>query len=159
MATKNPNVDYAAKLEEIRDIYLHSTPKQRYRIIWDRIDDDAFNGPNRLVTMVSAVEAYLRCLLVHNSSRNEDERRAKYQKVRFAKVGDMLTEVLAHYGITDESTHFQDHTLELLGYAVEYRNMLVHECTYLGGDKFPSMIQACQEVLCELARLSGVSKE
>jgi len=159
MAFKNPTVDYAAKLDEIRGIYLHSTPRQRYKVIWDRIDDDPYNGPNRLVTMVSAVEAYLRCLLVHASSPDEAGRRAKYQQIRHAKVEEMLAGVLAHYEITDESEYFPGDTLELLGYAVEYRNMLVHDCTYLGGDKFPSMIQACEEVLCELARLSGVSKE
>jgi len=74
MAKKNPQVDYVSELDRIRSIYLHSTPKQRYQIIEDRIEDDQFNGPNKLVTMVSAVEAFLRCLLIHASTHNDADR-------------------------------------------------------------------------------------
>jgi hypothetical protein len=45
----------------------------------------------------------------------------------------------------------------LFGYAVDYRNLLAHECTYLGLDKFPSLIEACEAVLEKLARLGGLN--
>lgn len=40
--------------------------------------------------------------------------------------------------------------------AVEFRNLVVHDATYLGGDKFPELIRACAEVLFALATLSGL---
>ncbi len=47
-------------------------------------------------------------------------------------------------------------TGELLEYAVAYRNLIAHECTYVGDDKSPSMIQACKEILMQLASIAGV---
>ncbi|KFN52141.1 hypothetical protein N790_12660 [Arenimonas malthae CC-JY-1] len=36
--------------------------------------------------------------------------------------------------------------------------MLVHECTYLGQDKYPQLHQACQDVLDKLTGLAGIAK-
>jgi len=156
MAKKNPQVDYVSELDRIRSIYLHSTPKQRYQIIEDRIEDDQFNGPNKLVTMVSAVEAFLRCLLIHASTHNDADRSTKYLEYRHASVKKMLPLVFNTFSISDPRGYLGEDTLELLEHAVDYRNMLVHDCTYLGGDKFPAMIEACEEVLEVLATLAKV---
>lgn len=40
--------------------------------------------------------------------------------------------------------------------AVDYRNLLAHECTYLGLDKFPSLIDGCEEILEKLVELAGL---
>src|SRR5690348_12822730 len=66
--------------------------------------------------------------------------------------GCLIIEYLASRGHSSPSDFFGEDTWRKFGYAVSFRNMLVHECTYLGQDKFPHLSQACQ---CVLQRLSG----
>lgn len=47
-------------------------------------------------------------------------------------------------------------TWNLFGHAVHYRNLLVHECTYLGQDKTPALMEACRMVLFKLAETAGL---
>jgi hypothetical protein len=53
------------------------------------------------------------------------------------------------------ATFFGEDTWKCFVYAVDYRNLLVHECTYLGLDVFPSLIEACEAVLNKLEKLAG----
>jgi len=67
-----------------------------------------------------------------------------------------VAEYFAARGVPDPARHLGEDTWRLFGYAVDYRNMLAHECTYLGQDKFPSLIKACEEVLSALVKLGRV---
>ena len=59
-----PDIDYVERLEKLRDSYVTAYPRQRLSVIRQRLEDHHF-GPNRLVTSVSAVEAYARFSLPH----------------------------------------------------------------------------------------------
>jgi hypothetical protein len=66
---KLAGVDYDGDLVAVRAGYITLSPAQRMKIIGDRIADDPYNVPNKLVTMVSAVEGFSRRLVVqHNVS-------------------------------------------------------------------------------------------
>ncbi len=66
---------------------------------------------------------------------------------------------LAGQGHDSPSDFFGLDTWRKFGYAVSYRKMLVHDCTYLGQDKYPNLHQACQQVLQELSGLADLSVE
>jgi hypothetical protein len=106
------------------------------------------------VTAVSAVEALARCLLQHVDARTKAEIRAAYPRYKKWTAPSLVREYLLRHGIADPSTFLEEDNWKLLGYAVEFRNVLVHECTYLGLDKFPSLINACEGVLEKLVKLA-----
>lgn len=150
-----PGVDYVAELLLIRDNYVSATPRQRLSVIRQRLADHHF-GPNRLVTSVSAVEALSRSLAMHEKAAARAQLKSLYGKYKDRDPKTLVREYLKARGVTDPTSFFGEDTWRLFGYAVEYRNLMTHECTYLGLDKFPSLIDACEEVLKGLAKLGRV---
>ena len=155
MARTAHGIDYEAELAAIRDAYVCATPRQRLHIIRQRLSDHHF-GPNRLVTAVSAVEALARTLAMHASCATKVEMSANYSKYRNRKPEGLIRDYLETKGIADPKAFFAEDTWQLFGYAVQYRNLLAHECTYLGMDKFPSLIEACEEIVSALAKLGRI---
>ena len=155
MAYARNDIDYVAELLGIRDHYVTAAPRQRLSIIRQRLEDHHF-GPNRLVTSVSAVEALARCLVMHETTTSKVQLRSSYGKYKDRPPKSLVQEFLRSRGITDATQFFAEDTWRLFGYAVDYRNLLTHECTYLGQDKFPELIAACEEVLNRLVKLAKV---
>jgi hypothetical protein len=156
MARLAADIDYVAELDKIRNNYVTAAPRQRLSIIRQRLEDHHF-GPNLLVTAVSAVEALARSLAMHHRARTKAELKKLYPKYRDRSPKTLINEYLRDKGIADAHAYFGEDNWRLFSYAVEYRNLLAHECTYLGLDKFPSLIEACNAVVNKLAALGGVS--
>jgi len=155
MARAADGVDYEAQLLSIRENYVCATPRQRLSVIRQRLEDHHF-GPNRLVTAVSAVEALARALAMKQKCKSKAELRRLYPKYRNRAPKPLVVEYLSSKGIPDPDAYFGEDTWRLFGYAIDYRNLLAHECTYLGLDKFPSLIEACSEILDSLAKLGRI---
>jgi hypothetical protein len=151
-------VDYEAELLSIRENYVCATPRQRLSVIRQRLEDHHF-GPNRLVTAVSAVEALARALAMNHRCKSKTELNKLYPQYRNRPPKPLVKEYLLAKGISDPDTYFGEDTWRLFGYAIDYRNLLAHECTYLGLDKFPSLIDACNEILDSLAKLGRVREK
>lgn len=158
MARAVPDIDYVAQLLSVREHYVSATPHQRLSIIRQRLEDHHF-GPNRLVTAVSAVEALARSLAMNHKAKSKQELKKLYSKYKDRSPKSLVTEYLTAHGITDPHAFFGEDTWRLFGYAVDYRNLLAHECTYLGLDKFPSLIEACSDVLNSLAKLGRIREK
>lgn len=150
MARLAHDIDYIALLHKLRDSYIRAYPRQRLHVIRQRLEDRHF-GPNRLVTTVSAVEAYARSLALHRRAKTRADLTNLYPKYRDTPPKALVAEYLKGRGIDDPTSFFGEDNWKLFGYAVEYRNLLTHECTYLGLDVFPSLIDACEAVLDKLA--------
>jgi hypothetical protein len=155
MARAAHGIDYVAELLSIRDAYVTATPRQRFSIIRQRLEDHHF-GPNRLVTSVSAIEALARSLALNHRAGTKSRIKKLYPRYRDRAPKTLVAEYLKSRGVDDANSFFGEDNWKLFGYAVEYRNLLVHECTYLGFDKFPSLIEACEAVLGKLAQLGGL---
>jgi hypothetical protein len=155
MARLASDIDYVAELAKIRESYVTATPRQRLSIIRQRLEDHHF-GPNRLITAVSAAEALARSLAMHHRARTRAELKKLYAKYRDRSPKTLVQEYLTDKGVSDADAFFEEDNWRLFSYAVEYRNLLAHECTYLGLDKFPSLIEACEAIVTRLAKLGGV---
>ena len=153
MARLASDIDYVADLAKIRESYVTASPRQRLSIIRQRLEDHHF-GPNRLVTAVSAVEALSRSLAMHHRARTRVELKKLYATYRDRSPKTLVQEYLRDKGISDAGAFFEEDNWRLFNYAVEYRNLLAHECTYLGLDKF--LIEACEAIVSSLAKLGGV---
>lgn len=150
-------IDLEGELEQIRRIYVRALPRQRLHIIRQRLEDHHY-GPNRLSTAVSAVEAFSRSLLLYAKASGERSLIPKlYEEFKDTSPEKMIVLFLRHRSCGTPRQVFGSREWILFTYAVRFRNLVVHECTYLGMDKFPSLIDACGAVLEKLVELAGLN--
>lgn len=155
MATANPQIDYVAELLSVTKTYRAVSPQARYNTIRQRLDQ-AEIGATKLVSIVSAVEGLARSVAVHNKAPNESSVVSLYASYCSRAPTTLVEEVFKFYRAGSPSTYFKDDTWPLFRHAVNYRNLVVHECTYLGQDKYPSLIDASFGVLESVATLAGL---
>ena len=146
-------------LVELRQLYVEADPRQRLGIATQRIQNPE-HDPNRLIAYVSAVEGFSRSLCIHQRARTTGhELLAIYPEYKIRGPQSLIGEYLASIGAEPPREHFGADTWKLFGYAVEYRNLLAHECTYLGLDRSAQLIDACRAVLQTLAKDAGLSAD
>lgn len=68
-------------------------------------------------------------------------------------------EYLSARSLAEPAAYFGEEAWKLFGYAVQYRNLLAHECTYLGYDRSPELIEACRTVIKKLAADQGLNAD
>ncbi|MDB5947632.1 MAG: hypothetical protein JWQ33_2658 [Ramlibacter sp.] len=147
------------ELAHLRTTYAVSSPAARLRVIKQRLTRaEAEAGPSRLVTVVSAVEALARSLVVHSSGRPANTAAMRYTQVRHAGPVELVEEVLRLRGAPAAATYFAGETWTLFELANQYRNLVVHECTYLGHDRYPALISAAEGVFHSLVELAGLPR-
>ena len=155
MTYANTTLNYVTELSDLRSVYVSANPQSRLYVIRQRLAQSEI-GPTRLVTIVSAVEALARSLAVHASAKQGLEIARVYDDFRYEKPEALVREVLNKYGRYDPKTYFKEDTWSLFLSAVGFRNLIVHECTYLGQDKYPSLIEASEDVLNALINLGDL---
>ncbi|MBN8746370.1 Uncharacterised protein [Xylophilus ampelinus] len=157
MPILNPEVDYPAELRSLRKVYVDSTPWQRYGIIKRRLAHEEI-GPVRMCTMVSAVEALARSIVLQHEVDQGADRDTVYRRIWRDGPQKLTERALAIHGRTIESAGFAGDAWALFLLANEFRNLVMHECTYLGQDKFPSLIAGAENVLAVLVRTAGLEQ-
>lgn len=145
--------DFVAELQSLRDSYVGATPRQRLGVIRQRVRNPGA-GPNLLVTHVSAVEALARTLAMHIHARTKADLAALYPRYKDRNAKTLVAEYVKARGAGKPSTVFGEETWRLFTYAVEYRNLLAHECTYLERYKYDPLLHACETVLEGLRQLA-----
>jgi len=149
-------MDYEAHLMTLRRSYIEATPRQRLNVALQRINNPG-NGPNLLVAYVSAIEGFARSLAMHQEGRTKQEVSSLYPKFRNIGAKKLITQYLQKKINSDPENFFGKETWTKVGFAIDYRNLLAHECTYLGQDKYPDLLAACREVLKKLAEVEGLN--
>lgn len=147
-----------AHLVDLRRSYVEALPKQRLHVGKQRISNPE-HDPNRLIAYVSATEGFARSLCMHQHARTKAELSAIYSQFERRGVLSLIGEYLKKKSLGEPRDHFGSEIWQLFGYAVEYRNLLAHECTYLGQDSSPRLIDACRAVLKTLAKDEGLSAD
>ena len=144
-------------LYEMRKVYVSGPLKGRLNIAIMRLTDHHF-GPNRLVTAVSAVEAIARSIVVHDVAKKKRQTMMKsYMEYKNYSPQDLVEKALRIHGHLSVEKVFGIREWKVFGYAVEFRHLLVHECTYLSLDKFQILIDSCGMVLQKLVEGSRLS--
>jgi len=143
--------------DELQRAYAVATPAARLRVIRQRLAS-AHNemGSTRLVTVVSAVEALARSLVVHAPGRPASTAEMRHRQFRHTGPVELVEEVLHLRGTKPPLQHFERETWELFEVAARYRDLIVHECTYVGQDRHPYLISAVEAVLQGLIELAGL---
>lgn len=142
--------------DELHRAYAVATPAARLRVIRQRLASaQAEMGTTRLVTMVAAVEALARSLVVHASGRPSSTAEMRHRQFRATAPVELVEEVLRLRGAARGAQHFTD-DWQLFEVATRYRDLIVHECTYVGQDRLPHLIAAADAVLRGLIELAGL---
>jgi len=143
--------------DELQRAYATATPAARLRVIKQRLASAHGElGSTRLVTMVSAVEAMARSLVVHSAGRPASTAEMRHKQFRDTGPVELVEEVLRLRGVPRGELHFERETWELFEVAARYRDLIVHECTYIGPDRHPYLIAAADTVLRNLIELAGL---
>jgi hypothetical protein len=142
--------NYDEHLKELRRSYYEAYPGQRWHVAKQRIENPD-GGPNLLIAYVSAIEGVLRSLVIWGETPSGRPSEKTYNKFRNQGVEELLVKYLEQKGarVADIAS---DEIYKLVCYAVKYRNLLAHECTYLGQDIYPDLIDACKVFLDDLIK-------
>ncbi|WP_427914590.1 hypothetical protein ACPWT1_06655 [Ramlibacter sp. MMS24-I3-19] len=145
------------ELDQLRRTYAMSKPSARLAAIRQRLSRaEGESGPTRLITTVSAVEALARSLVVHAPGRPPATAHFRYQQVRNKQPLDLVEEALRLHGGKLPAEQVGTQAWELFELAVQARNLVVHECTTLGQDKYPPMVGAAERVLEAMVEVAGL---
>jgi hypothetical protein len=142
-------------LAELRREFIEATPRQRLSTAKQRIQNPEQN-PNRLIAFVSAAEGFARSLCMHQRARTKAELSTIYHDYWRRGAKDLIVEYLSSRSLGEPAAFFGEKAWKLFSYAVEYRNLLAHECTYLGNDRSPELIEACRTVIKMLSADKGL---
>lgn len=141
-------------LEDLREKYIQATPRQRLSVIRQRIENPYAN-PNVLVTTFSGVEALSRSLAMHDRGSTKEALTGSYAKFRDRPASSLIQEYLKSKGKTPAEV-FGKEPWATFKLAEGYRNLLVHECTYIGNIKFDPLVAACNSVLDTLVKIARI---
>ena len=142
-----------SELEQLRSLYVASTPRQRAHVSKQRLAN-AHANPNRIVTHVSAVEALARSLAMHSHAKSKAELKAIYPRFRTWEAHNLVAECFMRRLGKKPAEVLGRETWSTFRLAVNYRNLLVHECTYLNNEKFEPLFEACAVVFAELEAIA-----
>jgi len=123
----------------------------------DRSKDPFHWGPNLLVTVTSAVEAFARCLVVELLANSKHRlKHAVYEEVKDGDAVELVAMYLSLRGMGSAPKVFgADRWRSFAQAAKKYRQLLLHECTYLNAGKLEELNKASKEVFEKLVELAG----
>lgn len=143
--------------DELQRAYAMATPAARLRVIKQRLASAHGElGPTRLVTTVSAVEALARSLVVHAAGRPASTAEMRHRQFRDVGPVELVEEVLRLRGAGHPLEHFGRDTWELFEAGTRYRDLIVHECTWVGPDRHPYLVAAAEAVFRGLVEVAGL---
>jgi len=144
-----------SELDRLRNDYVTATPSKRRNVIEQRLNNPSAYA-NVLVTHIAAVEALARTLVMNSHVKTKKELRNIYPDYKFKKVENMIREYLRIKKLGNAPDVFGVENWKIFRIAVEYRHLLIHECTYLGAAKFDLMVEAAKAVLSNLTELAKI---
>jgi hypothetical protein len=140
--------------DELRDLYIRANPRQRYRVALDRIEGPEL-GPSLFVNVMSALEGFARTVAVHAQVEKGEPVEAAYSRLRNVGPIQLIADhICPAYRMTPAEL-FAAADWASLPDAVKFRNLLVHEATFLNGGTSRALIEAARRILDRLAKLSG----
>lgn len=96
---------------------------------------------------------------MHQVASTKQELSSVYERFRRKNAEELIICYLQKKAKCEPELFFGKEAWIRLRFAIDYRNLLAHECTYLGQDKYPDLLTVCHEVLMKLADAEGIQFE
>jgi hypothetical protein len=141
---------------QLRELYVRGTLRQRYGIACQRIDHPEL-GPSVLVNAVSALEGFSRAVAVRALIETGTKLEEAYEYHRRASVVHLIARHICPILRTTPVKAFGAKAWGRIPLALEYRNLLIHEATFLNGGTCRQLIAATRHCLDRLATLTGAT--
>jgi hypothetical protein len=137
--------DYAQHIKELREWYITASKEQRVGVARDRMEDPCCR-PNILITSVSAIEGAARAIVLEQQSAKGKSVQSTYKKVKWEDPVALIEKWICQEIQKTPEELFSKDCWEEFKWAVEYRNLLIHECTFLSQSYSIPLIKACENV-------------
>lgn len=148
----DPDLEGQLSPESLRELYVNSTLNQRYRVALERRRNPD-HGPNVLVNAVAALEGFTRAAVIQDLIGAGKTTQEAYACTRWLNPSDLLKDfLLPSLDISGEEA-FGRESWERLALAMQFRNLLVHEATYLHGGTCRVLVDTVDEVFDAVAVL------
>lgn len=145
-------MNYKEHLNKLRDLYIKATPRQRIRVAEDRIKYPSC-GPNRLIQTVSAVEGLARTIAIYQRSKTKNDLKKEYKNLKLLGPVKLIEDHICPKIKKTPTTLLGKDTWDKFKYANKYRNLLIHECTFLRQDVSSKMIKVAENTFEKLREL------
>lgn len=144
---------------QLRDMYKTATLSQRYFVALQRVQNPE-GEPNRLVNAVAALEGCARAVAArYQATEFKVDLLEAYGRVDHDALLKLLRKRIApklESGLAALGDPQQWKTLEV---AIQFRNLLVHEATYLHGGTCRELISCTLGFLSRLVELHGIEPQ
>ena len=141
---------------ELRAVYEGATLSQRYSVAKQRINDPG-GEPNRVVTAVAALEGFARAVAVDYRTKVGELADAAYSELRHETLINLLWNHIVPQLDGGGARLGDRKDWAMLGRAVRFRNLLVHEATFLHGGTARELRNCAEGFLNRLAEAVGVT--
>ena len=141
---------------ELRRLYARGSLKQRHSIARQRLADPSAE-PNRVVTAVAALEGFARAVAVSYRAKSGESVEASYSKLKLTRPLDLLRDYIAPSLDGGEGRLGTPKEWETLKVAIDFRNLLVHEATFLHGGTARHLEKCAVDFFDRLAEAVGVT--
>ena len=151
------HADLHDHVDELQRACALATPAARLRMIRQRLASaQGETGSMRLVTVVSAVEALARSLVVHSSGRPASTAEMRHRQFRVSGPAELVEEVLRLRDAGRPASHFGAENWSAFEVAVRHRDLVVHECATVDRDLNQYLFAAAESVLDGLVELAAL---
>lgn len=145
-------INYSDYLRKLREIYVNATPRQRISVAQDRIKYPACS-PNQLVQIVAAAESLARTITIYQRAKTKKDLKKEYTKVKLIGPAKLIKDYICPKIGKTPTKLLGRSTWQKFKFAVKYRNLLIHECTFLDRRISTEMIKAAENTFEKLKTL------
>ena len=144
--------DYQTHIDGLRAVYAAARPWQRAEIARQRMADPMLDT-NQLITCVSAVEALARSLAVEARVKGGEKPEDAYTALRFKNAEELLEQVVAPAHETTMGALVEHDNWTEFKWAVQYRNLLIHEGASLREGYTNRLLSATRSVFSAIDKI------
>jgi hypothetical protein len=148
-----------AHLKRLRTLYYMATPRQRFGIAKQRLDNPD-SAPNNLIQAVSATEGFARSWAIHILATFK-KNKLKWAYDQLEKKGPefLIENCICPYLKKSPEELFGKKDWDNFQLAIQYRNLLIHEATFLNLAIARPFIKSTETVFNKLGQTLGVASK
>ncbi len=138
-------------LIKLRRSYIEASFTQRYHVAKQRVENPAC-WPNQVCNYVSALEGISRALAIEYLVQDEKGLNVAYAEVARKTAAQIIEQFICPKILKTPQELLGDHW-EIVQYAEKYRNLLIHESTFLRQGYAVQLVDGCKEAMKKLEAL------
>lgn len=129
----------------LRKVYVNSHPSGRIQIANQRIRYPNC-GPNKIIVRVSAAEGIARSIIINLKQAKGENIKTVYKKYKHKNPDDIIRDICKEFRTGPWKFFGKKNWLDFI-WAIKYRNLLIHECTFVRQTISNRLIKATDHII------------